>query len=240
MNDVLFPINGKAPETSTDLLRDLATGADAVRWAEFVRLYTPVMHCFLHSLSKTKMPGLSPELFDDIVQETFISLVKAFPIGGYRRDRARFRTFLFTVLSNRAADNLRRSHRQALRFVPGDQLEEVLDASPESFSAPPLGAPDAPEQRELRARLWSLMVERVFRESNFSGRSQAIFLRLVKGESTDVLAREYGLEKNAIYQLKARVMKALTAKARALTRESSDLLDLVFALESTQGDPAHD
>ena len=78
MNDILYPIHGKAPETSTALLRDLATGADAVRWAEFVRLYTPVMHCFLHSLRKTKMPGLSPELFDDIVQDIHNRFIDSF------------------------------------------------------------------------------------------------------------------------------------------------------------------
>lgn len=240
MNDDLFPSPGKSPETSTALLRDLATGADAVRWTEFVELYTPVLHYGLHCLRKGSMPWLSPEMFDDIVQETFVSLAKTFPAGGYRRDRARFRTFLSAILRKRAVDFLRKSHAQSLRFLPDDQLQGVLDEASLPFSNPTAADNDTPERRKLRSRLWSLMVDRVFRESNFSGRSRAIFLRLVAGESTDALASEYGLEKNAIYQLKARVMKALTAKARALTRESSDLLDIVFALESTQGDPSHD
>lgn len=240
MNDDSSPLNVQFPETSSALLRELATGADAARWTVFVELYTPVLHYALHCLRKGSCPSLEPEMFDDIVQETFVSLVKSFPTGAYRADRARFRTFLSAILRKRAVDFLRKSHRQTLRFLPADQLQGVLDASPDAFSAPPPGAPDTPERRELRSRLWSLMVDRVFRESNFSGRSRAIFLRLAAGESTDALAREYGLEKNAVYQLKARVMKALTAKARALARESGDLLDLVFALENTPGDPSHD
>ena len=240
MNDDSSPLNIQFPDTSSALLRELATGADAVRWTEFVELYTPVLHFALHCLRQGPFPSLAPEMFDDIVQETFVSLAKTFPSGGYRRDRARFRTFLSAILRKRAVDFLRKSHAQALRFLPDDQLQGVLDEAPLPFPNPTAADNDTPEHRELRSRLWTLMVERVFRESNFSGRSRAIFLRLVAGESTDALAHEYGLEKNAIYQLKARVMKALTAKARALARESGDLLDIVFALESTLGDPSHD
>ena len=240
MNDDSSPLPVQFPDTSSALLRDLATGADAARWTEFVELYTPILHYALHCLRQTSLPALSPEMFDDIVQETFVSLVKSFPTDGYRRDRARFRTFLSAILRKRAVDCLRKSRLQNLRFLPADQLQGLLDASPAPVSAPPPDAPDSPENRELRSRLWSLMVDRVFRESNFSGRSRAIFRRLAAGESADALAREYGLEKNAVYQLKARVMKALTAKARALARESGDLLDIVFALESTPGDPSHD
>ena len=240
MNDDPFPPNGTPPDTSTTLLRDLAAGADAVRWTEFVEIYTPVLLAGLRWLRKGPLPWLAPEMYDDIVQETFVSLVKSFPTGAYRRDRARFRTFLSAILRKRAVDVLRKSHNHALRFLPSDQLQTVLDASPAAFPSPSADAPDSPETRELRARLWSLMVDRVFRESNFSGRSRAIFRRLAAGEPAEALAREYGLEKNAVYQLKARVMKALTAKARALARESGDLLDIVFALESAPGDPSHD
>lgn len=239
MNDDLLPPDGKPPDTSTALLRELAAGADAVRWARFVESYTPYLVCCLHGLKSRDLPGLQPSMFDDIVQETFVSLVKVFPKGGYRRDRARFRTFLHTILRKRAVDFLRKSGNHALRFLPDDQLQSALEASPEAFSLP-LDGDDTPERRELRSRLCSLMVERVFRESNFSGRSRAVFFRLMGGETPDALAREYGLEKNAIYQLKARVMKALTAKARALSRGAGDLLDLVFALEREEGDSSHD
>ncbi len=236
MNDDSSPLNVQFPETSSALLRELATGADSVRWTEFVELYDPVLRYGLHCLRNKDMPWLAPSLFDDIVQETFVSLAKAFPAGVYRRDRARFRTFLSAVLRKRAVDCLRKARPQSLRFLPDDQLQAALDASSPAFPSPSADSPDAPETRELRARLWTLMVDRVFRDSNFSGRSRAIFQRLVAGEAPDTLAREYGLERNAVYQLKNRVMKALTAKARELARESGDLLDIVFALERGQGD----
>ena len=108
MNADLFANTGKAPETSTALLRELATGADSVRWTEFVELYTPVLRFGLQCLRKGDMPWLAPEMFDDIIQETFVSLAKTFPGGGYLRERARFRTFLSAVLKNHAVDFLRK------------------------------------------------------------------------------------------------------------------------------------
>lgn len=240
MNDDLFPPDGKPPDTSTALLRELATGADAARWTQFVELYGPVLRCWLKGLKARDLPWLEPAMFDDIVQETFVSLVKVFPNGGYRRDRARFRTFLHAILRKRAVDFLRKSGNHALRFLPGDRLQDVLDAAPDAFPLSPGGGDDGPERRELRSRLCSLMVERVFRESNFSGQSRAVFFRLAAGESPDALAREYGMERNAIYQMKSRVMKALAAKAQALSRGAVDLLDIVFALEGEQGGSSRD
>lgn len=240
MHDAPPSPNGFAPDTSTALLRELATGADAARWTQFVKWYSPFLHCWLKGLKARDMPWLEPAMFDDIVQETFVSLVKIFPNGGYRRDRARFRTFLHAILRKRAVDFLRKSGNHALRFLPCDQLQGLLEASPDAFSLPLDGDDDGPERRELRSRLCSLMVERVFQESNFSGQSRAVFFRLMAGESPDALAREYGLEKNAIYQLKHRVMKALAAKAQTLSRGAVDLLDLVFALEREQGGSSRD
>jgi DNA-binding CsgD family transcriptional regulator len=102
-----------------------------------------------------------------------------------------------------------------------------------------LDAPDPSEDdagRRLRDDLWRLIVDRVFAESNFSGRSKAIFTRNVAGESLTDLAREFGMERNAAYQLKNRIMKKLTDKARALERESGDIIDMICALEREQGE----
>ncbi|MBQ7252889.1 MAG: sigma-70 family RNA polymerase sigma factor [Kiritimatiellae bacterium] len=235
MHDEKPASDGIVPDTSTTLLRELAGGADAARWAKFVELYTPVLRAWLGFLRGNSFPALAEDMFDDIVQETFVSLVKVFPNGGYHRDRARFRTFLQTILRKRAVDALRRSDRQRLRFLPAGRMQEIADATPL-----PDPSPDGPDGRALHARLWHLLVEHVFRESRFSERSKAVFLRLAAGESPAALAREFGLEENAIYQLKARVMKKLAAKARALARESGDILDLVCALEQQAEEQGED
>lgn len=216
------------PETSSTMLRALAEGADSVRWTEFVDLYTPVLIYWLQCLRKGPMPSLEPGMFDDIVQETMVSLMKVFPGRRYEKDRARFRTLLYTILRHRAADYLEALDRAHLRFMP----EEGMRVAEEEGRLPGFDdGDDGDEARQLRADLSRLLVERVFRESHFSGRTKAIFLRLLAGESPTGLAEEYGMERNAIDQLKSRVVAKLTEKARALQRESGDILDMICALE---------
>ena len=219
------------PETSSTMLRELAGGADSARWTEFVDLYTPVLVYWLNCLRNTKLPSLSPEMYDDIVQETLVSLMKLFPSGRYDRNRARFRTLLSSILRKRAVDCLRKSGYATLRFLPEEEMQCVLEAGLDARAE----AAEREERRELRAELWRLIVERVFRESNYSGQTRAIFMRSVAGESMETLTREFGVERNAIYQIRTRIMKKLTEKARDLSRESSDILDMIDALEGEQG-----
>ena len=231
------PENGPVPETSSTMLRELADGADSVRWTEFVDLYTPVLAYWLECLRKGPLPSLSPDMFDDIIQETMVSLMKLFPQRRYNKDRARFRTLLQSILRNRAIDCLADAGRASLRSLPEEKADVVRDG----LGLPPFdGGDDGEEAERLRMELSRLLVDRVFRESNFSGRSKAIFLRLAAGEPASALAEEYGMERNAIYQLKNRVVAKLTEKARALQRESGDILDMICALEREGEANGHD
>lgn len=220
------------PETSSTMLRDLANGADSARWTEFVDLYTPVLVYWLNCLRNGPLPSLAPDMFDDIVQETMVSLMKLFPQRSYDRGKARFRTLLWTILRRRAMDFLSDSDRDVLRFMPEESIEGLQEIG--RLDAPDPSGDDA--GRRLRDDLWRLIVDRVFAESNFSGRSKAIFTRHVAGESLTDLAREFGMDRNAAYQLKNRIMKKLTEKARALERESGDIIDMICALEREQGE----
>lgn len=220
------------PETSSTMLRDLANGADSVRWTEFVDLYTPVLVYWLYCLKKGPLPSLAPDMFDDIIQETMVSLMKLFPQKTYDRNRARFRTLLWTILCRRAMDFLSDSDRDVLRFMPEESIGGLQERG--LLDAPDPAEDDA--RRKLRGDLWRLIVDRVFAESNFSGRSKAIFMRHVAGESLTDLAREFGMDRNAAYQLKNRIMKKLTEKARALQSESGDIIDMICTLEREQGE----
>lgn len=231
------PRNGPVPETSSTMLRDLANGADSVRWTEFVDLYTPVLAYWLQCLRNGPLPSLSPDMFDDIIQETMVSLMKLFPQRRYDRDRARFRTLLQTILRKRALDCLEDSGNARLRFMPDEEMRFVR----EERSVPGFdGNENDEESRQLRSELSRLIVDRVFRKSNFSGRSKAIFMRLAAGESVAVLSEEYGVDRNAIYQIKNRVVAKLTEKARELQRESGDILDMICALEREGESNDHD
>ena len=81
------------------------------------------------------------------------------------------------------------------------------------------------------SELWRLLVRSVFAEGRFSAQSRSVFLRLASGQSTvRELAAEFGLEENAIYQLKKRVLTRFEEKAAALRAGGADLADLLEKL----------
>ena len=116
----------------------------------------------------------------------------------------------------------------------------MLERRGEVLAAPAPDGPDAPSTAEddamadrlsALADLWQLLVHNVFSEGRFSGQSRSIFLRLASGQSTvRQLAEEFGLEENAIYQLKKRIMTRFEEKAAALRAGGADLADLLERL----------
>ena len=68
------------PDTTTTLMEALARtgGAPDAAWERFARLYDPVVRRYVAILRRA-WPSLPTECDDDIVQDTFIALVKTFP-----------------------------------------------------------------------------------------------------------------------------------------------------------------
>lgn len=207
------------PETSTGLLRDVSRGGDAERWPDFVARYKPVLDYYLGGLAKAD-PRLTRDLWDDIEQETFVALLTTLPEGRYDRAKGDFHSWLRGVLRHKAQRALER--RGEIAEVPSDDA---------------LGAPSTEEDDAVADRLaalselWRLLVRSVFAEGRFSAQSRSIFLRLASGQSTvRGLAAEFGLEENAIYQLKKRVLTRFEEKAAALRAGGADLADLLEKL----------
>ena len=206
------------PETSTGLLRNVAQGPEAERWPDFVARYKPVLDYYLGGMAKTDR-RLTRDLWDDIEQETFVALLTTLPEGRYDRAKGDFHTWLRGVLRHKAQRALER--RGVVAEVPSDDAP----------GAPSTAEDDVAVRLAALADLWQLLVRSVFAEARFSGQSRSIFLRLASGRSTvRELAAEFGLEENAIYQLKKRVMTRFEEKAAALRAGGADLADLLEKL----------
>ena len=63
---------------------------------------------------------------DDVVQEAFLSLWRA--SGRFRPERGSLRSWLLSVVHNRAIDQVRRTLVHARRRAPGDDIEERREA----------------------------------------------------------------------------------------------------------------
>ena len=211
------------PETSTGLLRDIAQGPEAERWPDFVARYKPVLDYYLGGMARTD-PRLTRDLWDDIEQETFVALLTTLPEGRYDRAKGDFHSWLRGVLRHKAQRVLER--RGEIAEIPADDAPGATSTEEDDAVADRLAA---------LSELWRLLVRSVFSEGRFSGQSRSIFLRLASGQSTvRELAEEFGLEENAIYQLKKRVLTRFEEKAAALRSGGSDLADLLEKLAAEE------
>ena len=99
----------QVPATSVSLLRDIASGTENARWAEFVRIYEEPMRAFLAA----RFPSVEA---DDVLQETMIALMRVMPDYHYTPDGNRhFRNYLVGILKHKAEDAIRRQSRESDR-----------------------------------------------------------------------------------------------------------------------------
>ena len=214
------------PETSTTLLRDLAQDSQHARWGEFVARYRPMMEAFM----RERFPSVEA---DDVIQETLIALIKAFPVYHYSpEEKGHFRNYLTGILRNKALKSLRDERRQAEIVA---ELRSVEDAAPypdgnmvgrgvptrrDGRAASPLAAVD---EQSWRESIFEIALQQLFADGSIADRTKQVFRRVaVNGEKPDDVAVSFGIERNAVDQMKARMMTRLR--------------ELVAALEKVYGD----
>ena len=95
------------PQTSVTLLKDLAGDATSVRWTEFYDKYAGALRAFLQA----RYPTVEA---DDVLQETFVALVKCLPRYQYVPDvHGHFHNYLIGIAKHKADDALRRQMAHA-------------------------------------------------------------------------------------------------------------------------------
>lgn len=210
--------SARTPTTSETLLRDAAADGASPRAEEFASLYEPVLRRYAAAV-RPDGSFLQPADRDDLVQEVFLSVRSALPDFHYDRSRGRFRDYLKRAVRNAASRIARR---------PNPVPEDMADDRP----APD---PDAGDSAETLLRIWALALERVFRRGRFSPNAKAVFRRVVvKGESVVVVAREFKMETNAVYQIRNRIFRAVRAEIDRFGHgrlSADDLLEALLAAE---------
>ena len=198
------------PTTSTTLLRDIAEDPANARGAEFAARYRPMMEAFM----RERFPSVDA---DDVIQETLIALIKAFPVYHYSpEEKGHFRNYLTGILRNKALKSLRDERRQTeivaeLRGVPTRR---------DGRAASPLAAVD---EQSWRESIFEIALQQLFADGAIADRTKQVFRRVaVNGEKPDDVAVSFGIERNAVDQMKARMMTRLR--------------ELVAALEKVYGD----
>lgn len=191
------------PETPKTLLDELARGEqlDEFKWQQFDTLYRPVITFFL-----VQRFGTLAHEAEDIVQDVMVRLVGVLRGHQYDSDRARFRTYLRTLVANTAIDRIRKLQR--FERLPLDTLDWT-------------GAGTTENDLRVLDHQWAEACyqaarEHVLQNTPLQDTHRRIFLDLEQGEETKDLAARHNLTPAAIRQIRHRIEQAVNAYARTL------------------------
>lgn len=189
------------PETSTTLLKDLARDSQHARWGEFVARYQPMMESFMSA----NFPTVDAA---DAIQETLIALIETFPVYHYvPEEKGSFHNYLTGILRHKALKMLaKESHRSALHEA------YAKDAAVG-------GAASGADDGQWRESLFEIALQQFMADGTVADRTKRIFARVaIDGEKPDVVAKAFGVERNAVDQIKSRSMARLRELVAALEK----------------------
>jgi len=189
------------PDTPQTLLRkisEFADGDDSAEWERFAELYTPVIRRYADELG-----GVNGSNADDVVQEVMIRLVDVLRGGGYKREKGRFRSYLYSMVRRLLVDMHRRAAaRGEGRTVPIDGLEVesgVMDAA-------------TIVDVRLRAARHAAAVEHVLSRTMLDPRTVAAYRAYaLDGRPAEEVAAAHDLKLNALRQIKHRIDRMIAA-----------------------------
>ena len=151
---------------------------------------------------------------DEIIQETLIALVGALPNYTYDPDeKGHFHNYLTGILRRSA---LMAKGREARRV---EVLEDYGKKSPD--------APSAAEQEEKdwRESLYEIALQQLLADKTVQGRTKQVFVRtVINREKPEAVAAAFRIERNAVDQIKSRMMGKLHKLVAALERTDTATL----------------
>lgn len=189
--------------TSLSLLQRLKRAKpEAADWGLLQDLYLPLIRRWL-----VRVPELRDEV-DDLSQEVLLVLLRELPSFERRRDGA-FRAWLRQIVVNKTRAFCKLRQRRP-RVGRGTATEQLLDQL-----ADPNGARAEEWDREHDKHVFQKLLDVV--RPDFSANTWKAFVRFaVDGLSSEHVAEEVGMTKNAIIQAKSRILNRLRQEAGEL------------------------
>lgn len=195
------------PKTSVALLRAISESSESTRWHDFYDRYHPMMEGYLRAV----FPSLEAE---EVIEDTIIALVqKVLPNYHYVPDSGKhFHNYLTGVLKIKAIEALKKRKREA------DKRE--------AYKAERNNAPDSVrimeevEAREWRQNAYETAMQQIMADPKIKEQNKEIFNRVaLKGEPPEIVAEAFGVTRNNVDQIKARMIQKIRELTSSLLME---------------------
>ena len=194
------------PVTSISLLKVLGEDSQSPRWTEFARKYASTIDGFLCRYFPTVDA-------DEVVNETLIALVNKLPLYEYDPDtKGHFRNYLIGIVRFKAIEQLKRRKREA-EFKEELETKAKLDweYGQQSYSV---------DLRNWQREAYEAALAQFMADKSISTRDKEIFRRVaLRGESPEEVAAIFGIKRNNVDQIKARMV----AKLKELALRYADI-----------------
>ncbi len=191
-------------ETDETLLKQVRQLDAHDAWQIFFKRYWQVI---LHYARKL---GLNAHQGEEVLQETMVELMRILPEFDYDRGKGRFRNFLLTIVHRKSLLALRRA-----KAVAESHVAIVADVLPDESNGTGL---DEAEQR-WRESIRDTLLARLSRhcdEQTFGVYRDYV----LEDRSAAEVAKAYGIEVNAVYQIKNRLTRHLQKDTELWLRNS--------------------
>lgn len=176
--------------TRRSLLEQVRDLDDQRAWEAFDERYRELI------LRYCRRRGVDPTDAEDVRQIVMMKLARSMPRFEYRPEVGRFREYLGRLVANAIYNRWRRRGSDELAHAAGpEELDGVADELDDAWD------------REWMLHHYRHAFERV--KESFEPRTLAVFRGVLDGRSTDELAREHSMRRDAIYKLKQRVRDRL-------------------------------
>jgi len=182
--------------TRDSLILRITQGGDHLSWEEFFAIYQPFV------FSVVKRLGIRDQDASDIVQDVFVTLVRALPQFEFQSEKGRFRGWLKTIVRNSVIDWFRRRGRS--REVSLDALETqkvFLDDDLEWDAA-------------YCTQVLRFAIERIKADSN-SVTWYCFEEHLLQGRKAAEVGEDCGLTAGAVYANASRTLSRVRRKCAA-------------------------
>ena len=167
----------------------------------------------MEAFMRERFPSLDA---DDVIQDTLIAVCAALPSYRYEpEEKGYFHNYLTGILRNKALRQLHKDQRQAeiaeeMRRSRGDAPQYMANDGRARSPSAPQSVIQGDDEQSWRETLVEIALQQLMNDESIQSRTRQVFLRVaVNGEKPEDVAAAFGINRNAVDQIKNRMMPRL-------------------------------